>query len=340
MKSHAMLFAGFCFLISVMAPSRQQGQTGPAEAPPINTTAEDIPGVIKGGTRIQVVIASVPGHGAPGVAVQGTEGPIALPDGSMVFCETVLGRVARVDKDGSESVFVDAAHANGPNGLSWDRKGRLVGATTAPGHMGVQVIYPAGNEALLAGKFDGQPFVRPNDLIVDKQGGVYFTDPANVPNPPSPPAVYYLPPAGGKVIKVADGIEFPNGVSLSPDERTLYVNNTQGEYMLAFAIQKDGTLRNRRNFAKYEDLTIAGGKINGGGDGFTIDTRGRVYAAAGGSVQVFSPQGALLGKIPTSRRPQNLAFAGPDMKTLYVVGGGTVFKVQMIAQGIKSRGGK
>jgi gluconolactonase len=340
MKSKTILFAMFCLLLCATVRSQRQGETRPAEAPPTNTTANDIPGVIKGGTKIQVVIASVPGHGAPGVAVQGTEGPIALPDGTMVFCETILGRVAKVDQSGKESVFVDAAHANGPNGLSWDTKGRLLGATTAEGHMGVQVIYPAGSQAVLTDKFEGKPFVRPNDLIADKKGGVYFTDPANVPNPPSPPAVYYIASAGAKVIKVADGIEFPNGVSLSPDEKVLYVNNTQGEYVLAFDIQNDGTLRNRRNFAKYEDLTITGGKVNGGGDGFTIDTKGRVYAAAGGSVQIFSPQGALLGKIPTSRRPQNLAFAGPDMKTLYVVGGGTVFKVQMIAQGIKSRGGK
>jgi gluconolactonase len=315
-------------------------QARPAEAPAADTVATDIPGVIKGGTKVQVVIASVPGHGAPGVAVQGTEGPIALPDGTMIFCETVLGRVARVDKDGAESVFVDQAHANGPNGLSWDSTGRLIGASTAPGHMGVQAIYPKGREAVLADNYEGKPFVRPNDLIADKKGGVYFTDPANIPNPPSPPAVYYIPPGGGKVIKVLDGVEFPNGVSLSPDEKVLYVNDTQGEYLLAFDIQKDGTLRNRRNFAKYEDLTTTGGKINGGGDGFTVDTKGRVYAAAGGSVQVFSPQGKLLGKIPTSRRPQNLTFAGPDMKALYVVGGGTVFKVQMTAQGIKSRGGK
>ncbi len=335
-----MIFAVASLLISVTASSQEQGQARPAEAPAIETTAKDIPGVIKGGTKIEVVIASVPGHGTPGVAVQGTEGPIALPDGTMVFCETILGRVAEVDKDGSESVFVDAAHANSPNGLAWDSKGRLYGATTAPGHMGVHVIYPQGSEAVIADNFEGKPFVRPNDLIVDKKGGVYFTDPANVPNPSSPPAVYYAPSGGGKVIKVADGIEFPNGVSLSPNEKILYLNNTQGEYVLAFDVQKDGTLRNRRNFAKYEDLTMTGGKPNGGGDGFAIDTKGRVYAAAGGSVQVFSPQGQLLGKIPTSRRPQNLAFAGPDMKTLYVVGGGTVFKVQMLAQGIKSRGGK
>jgi sugar lactone lactonase YvrE len=325
---------------SATAFSQGQGQTRAPEAAPTGTVAQDIPGVIKGGTRVQVVIASVPGHGAPGVVVQGTEGPIALPDGSMVFCETVLGRVAKVDKNGNESVFVDAAHANAPNGLAWDHTGRLVGATTAPGHLGVQYIYPKGSEAMLTDNFEGKPFVRPNDLFIDKKGGVYFTDPANIPNPPMPPAVYYSGPHSVKVIKVADGIEFPNGVSMSLNEKILYVNDTAGEYILAYDVQPDGTLRNRRNFAKYEDLTITGGKIGGGGDGFTIDTKGRVYTAAGGSVQVFSPQGQLLGKIPTSRRPQNLAFAGPDMKTLYVVGGGTVFKVQMLAQGIKNRGGK
>ena len=340
MKSITMMFAAVAFLIAATTFGQEQGQARPAETPPADTIAKDIPGVIKGGTKIEVVIASVPGHGAPGVTTQGTEGPITLPDGTMVFCETILGRVAKVDKDGKESVFVDAAVAHGPNGLAWDPKGRLLGATTAAGHAGVEAIYPKGSEAALADKFEGKPFVRPNDLFVDKKGGVYFTDPANVPNPPMPPAVYYIAPGGGKVAKVADGIEFPNGVTMSPDEKTVYVNNTAGEYMLAFDVQSDGTLRNRRNFAKYEDLTITGGKVGGGGDGFTVDSKGRIYAAAGGSVQVFSPQGQLLGKIPTSRRPQNLTFASPDMKTLYIVGGGSVFKVQMTAQGMKRRGGK
>lgn len=340
MKSKVTILAVVSLFSSVTAFSQGQGQARAPEAPPTDTVAEDIPGVIKGGTRVQVVIASVPGHGDPGTVLQGTEGPIALPDGSVAFCETILGRVGKVDKEGNESVFVDAAVANAPNGLAWDHTGRLVGATTAPGHLGVQYIYPKGSEAVLEDNFEGKPFVRPNDLFIDKKGGVYFTDPANVPNPPSPPAVYYSAPNSVKVIKVADGIEFPNGVSMSLNEKILYVNNTAGEHILAYDVQPDGTLRNRRNFAKYEDLTITGGKIGGGGDGFTVDTNGRVYAAAGGSVQVFSPKGELLGKIPTSRRPQNLAFAGPDMKTLYVVGGGTVFKVQMLAQGIKSRGGK
>jgi len=339
MRPKAALFTVATLLLCAMTCAQGQGQTTP-EAPPTDTVAPDIPGVVKGGTKVQVVIASVPGHGQPGATGQGTEGPIALPDGTMVFCETILGRVAKVDKDGHESLFVDKAVANAPNGLSWDSKGRLVGATTAEGHTGVQVIYPKGREAALAANFEGKPFVRPNDLFVDKKDGIYFTDPANVPNPSMPPAVYYVPPGGGKVIKVADGIEFPNGVTVTQDGKVLYVNNTGGKYILAYDIQKDGTLSNRRNFAEYEGLTISGDKVTGGGDGFTIDTQGRIYTAAGGSVQVFSPQGLRLGIIPFSRRPQNLAFAGPDMKTLYVVGGGAVFKVQMLAQGIKSRGGK
>ena len=132
MRSKVMIFAAACLFSSVAAVSQGQGQTRAPEVPPTDTVAEDIPGVIKGGTKIEVVIANVPGHGDPGVTLQGTEGPISLPDGTMVFCETILGRVGKVDKDGKESVFVDADRAGGPNGLSWDLKGRLIGATTAP----------------------------------------------------------------------------------------------------------------------------------------------------------------------------------------------------------------
>jgi len=339
MRSTLMIVAAVWLLGSVAAPSQGQGQAGATEVPPVDTVAEDIPGVIRGGTKIEVVIASVAGRGTPGVTLQGTEGPIALPDGTMVFCETILARVARVEPDGRESVFVDAAVAGGPNGLTWDPKGRLIGATTAAGKVGVRVVYPRGSEAMLADNFDGKPFGRPNDLIADRKGGVYFTDPANVPNPPLPPAVYYLPPGVGQVIKVVDDV-IPNGVSLSPDEKTLYVNAAGTGYVLAFDVQNDGTLTNRRNFARYEGLPVTDGKVVGGGDGFTVDTEGRLYTAAAGKIQVFSREGKYLGSITPSRRPQNLAFAGPDMKTLYIVGGGSVFKVQMLAQGIKSRGGK
>ena len=138
-------------------------------------------------------------------------------------------------------------------------------------------------------------------------------------------------------MKIAEGIERPNGIQLSRDEKTLYVNNTSGEYLLAFDIQPDGTVKNRRNFAKYEGVTKSATGVSSGADGLAIDSQGRVYVATSTGVQVFSPQGQHLGTIPLSRAPQNLAFAGADKKTLYVVGRGAAFKIQMVAQGFKER---
>ena len=108
MRWSPMILAAVSLFGSAAALSQGQGQVRAPEVPPTDTIAEDIPGVIRGETNIEVVIANVAGHGDPGVTLQGTEGPIALPDGTMVFCETILARVAKVEKDGKESVFVDA----------------------------------------------------------------------------------------------------------------------------------------------------------------------------------------------------------------------------------------
>ena len=149
--------------------------------------------------------------------------------------------------------------------------------------------------------------------------------------------MYYVSPAG-TVSRVADGIERPNGVMLSADEKTLYVNNTDGEYLLAFEVKPDGSVGTRRNFAKYSKVTKppAGG-FNSGADGLAIDAEGRVYAATAAGVEVFSPQGQTLGVIPVSLAPQNIAFAGPDKKTLYIVGRGAAFKVRLQTAGYRGR---
>jgi gluconolactonase len=109
------------------------------------------------------------------------------------------------------------------------------------------------------------------------------------------------------------------------------VNDSSGEYLLAFDIQPDGTVRNRRNFAKYVSVERTPEGINSSADG--IDNAGRIYVGLPVGVQVLSPQGQHLGTITVSKRIQNLAFAGPDKKTLYVVGSGAAFKLQMLAQG-------
>ena len=153
---------------------------------------------------------------------------------------------------------------------------------------------------VLTDNFEGKPYNRPNDLVVDKNGGVYFTDFAFQPSGGMPAAIYYIPP-GGKVMRVAENPR-PNGVQLSPDEKTLYVN-TNGEYLLAFDVQADGTLGPARNFGKYQG--IASGQTPRG-DGLAVDSEGRVYATTTAGVLVFDPKGQYLGTMVLSRVPQNL----------------------------------
>jgi len=329
MKSNALLL--LLTLVTATAPTFAQGPGGRAggapAAPFVETTATAIPGVIAAGTKITPIKDGF----------QGTEGPIALPDGSLVFTETNANRITRIDKDTNISSWME--NTNGSNALGFDAKGRMIAVQTVAGNTKVAVIYPKGSEAVLADSFDGKPFPRPNDLVVARNGGVYFSDmpQGNAAPDGLPAAVYYIPP-GGRVMKAADGIPRPNGVQLSRDEKTLYVNNVSGEYMLAFDVAANGTLSNRRNFAKYEGVTPnAQGAITSQADGIAIDNEGRVYSAMPNGVQVFDASGKYLGLIPTSRRVQNLAFAGADKKTLYMVGTGSAWKTQMLVEGFKGR---
>jgi gluconolactonase len=124
---------------------------------------------------------------------------------------------------------------------------------------------------------------------------------------------------------------------MSPDEKTIYVNDTRGEYLIAMDVKPDGTLGSKRNFAKYEGVQKTEAGFVSGADGLAVDNDGRVYAATGVGVQVFNPKGQHLGTIPLSRAPQNLAFSGPDKKTLYIVGRNAAWKVQMLTSGYKGR---
>ena len=131
---------------------------------------------------------------------QGTEGPIALPDGSVIFTETPANRITKIDKDNNVTTFLE--NTNGSNALAFDTKGRLITVQTVPGQTKVGVIYPKGSEAVLADNFEGKPFGRPNDLVVDKKGGRVLPEPgaaarpgdAPPATPPLPPTVYYIPP--------------------------------------------------------------------------------------------------------------------------------------------------
>ena len=307
------------------------GQRGAPQAPPVDTVAPDIPGVVAGGARVHVIKDGF----------NGSEGTIGMPDGSVIFSETGASRTIRIDKDDNVTTLLE--DTGGSNGMFFDREGRLLVTQVPFGTSGIAILYPAAAKRSLVSSYDGKPFGRANDLTADRKGGVYFTDSANAqPMPasgvPLPAAVYYLPAGAMKPMQLLSDVAFPNGLVLSADEKTLYLNNTNGEYMLAFDVQPDGSLTNRRNFAKYAGVTPnAAGVPVSGADGLTLDSEGRLYAACASGVQVFSPQGAHLGTIPMPRAPQNLSFAGTDRKTLYVVGRGVASRVPMIAQGLKER---
>lgn len=311
----AWCLAASALLVAQAGGQNQGGQNAPAPPPPKELTAPDIPGVIKGGTKIELIRDGF----------NGTEGAISLPDGSCAFCEMDANTVLKIDQDGKISTYLE--DTNRAAGLTYDPKGRLISTQTRDPKIGVL----APTRQVLADSFEGQRLVRPNDLIADKKGGVYFTDP--IPNPKvafrEPPAgrkalIFYIRP-DGTLTKLTEEIQRPNGLQLSLDEKTLYATN--GDVIVAFDVQPDGSVKNGREFVK------------SGGDGLAVDNLGRLYAAVGGvkGIRVFSPQGQDLGTIPMGTPPQSVAFCGPDKKTLLVVGQGAAYRTTMLTEGIKSR---
>ena len=321
MRSRTALFA----TLLVLRCTFSFGQ-GAETFKPTETVAPNIPGVVAAGTKVLVVTQGL----------RGTEGPIAAPDGALLLTEQQANVITKIDAKGARSTFLE--NTGGSQGLTYDSKGRLIGVLPATKQVGV--LMPT--RSVLASTFEGRPFLGPNDLVADRKGGVYFTDPGGYPPAgqylTEIPSVYYLKP-DGSVIKIADDIPRPNGIILSPDEKTLYVSNTLGAYVIAFDVQPDGSVRNERNFARLAGIAMTNRGVRSGADGIAVDEAGRLYVTSTIGVQVFSPEGKHLGTIPVGNPdgPQNIAFAGPDKKTLYIVGDGAVWKVAMLAQGPKGR---
>jgi gluconolactonase len=286
--------------------------------------------VVAAGTRVEFIKDGF----------KGTEGPIVLPDGSLVFTETQGNRITRIADDGSTSLFLD--NSNGSNGLAFNARGELVTAQVLKPRVGI--VYPQGKEKVLADKFDGLPFVRPNDIVLSaKTGDIYFTD--SGPNPGSPksevpaaaPAVYRIKPSG-ELVRIASDIERPNGIQLSPDEKILYVANTAGEFIFAYDVAADGSVSGKRNFAKLDGYRKGdNGFYSSGADGLAVDAKGHLFVVTSVGVQVFNSNGEALGTISLPKPGQNLAFAGKEKKFLYIVGRGAAYRIAVQTPGFSGR---
>jgi gluconolactonase len=318
----------WCLVGSALVVS--QGGSKPAAEP----VAPNIPGVVAGGTKVETIQTWEPGIGG--------EGPVGMPDGTVVFTQQGRHRLMKIDANGALSVFLDLG-MNQVLGQALDQKGRLL--TTHRGNPnGVVAVWPT--RTVIAEQVGGKKFGRPNDIVADAKGGVYFSDNSGVREgqpPPDPnwasPGIYYINPSG-QVMLVSKGrsdcpptctaVERPNGLQLSPDGKVLYAASGMVSYISAWDVAPDGRLSNPRNYANL-------GPAPTGADGMATDAAGRLYVAAK-EVRVFSPQGQLLGSIPTPKPASNLTFAGPGKRTLYVTSNqGGAYKIAMLAEGPKNR---
>lgn len=312
-------------------------------------TAPAIPGVSTAGSKWTVVwqgAGSFPAgepmadflrlHGA------NADGIVGAPDGGVLFAQEQTSEILKLDPSGKLSVYLKGTHGTGA--LAIDQHGRVLGVErtcTDPGgnpkdcKEATAVAELAPERKVLADSVGGQSLGRLNDLVADKRGGVYFNG----------AGTYYLDPAGA-VTSIGAGLR-TNGIMLSPDEKTLYLTN--GNELVAFDVQADGSVANQRHFAKLD--------AGGNGDGMAIDAAGRLYVTSEPGVQVFSAAGKYLGLIPTPRGVISIAFSGPGKKTLYAVGSGaldadgkefvtpagvrnnakTIYKIAMLAQGFQGR---
>jgi gluconolactonase len=311
-SSTMLLLAAVLAGAAIARAASNSADDGPLDPSP-ESIAGGIPGVVAAGTRVELLRAGF----------QGTEGVISMPDGSMLFCEIDTSKVIRIDPAGNFSTYLE--DSNRSIGLAYDARGRLIAAQSLEPRIGVL----APERRTLADEFEGQPLVRPNDLVVDAKGGIYFTDPLPSPQmqfreppPGRKPLLFYITPSG-RLMKATEELSQPNGVQLSPDGKTLYAVN--GQHIVAFDVQLDGSVRNAR---KLVDVT---------GDGLAIDSESRLYVATGQGIQVVSATGRVLGLIATPVRMQSIAFGGVDRKMLYAVGRGAVYRVVLLARGVDGR---
>ena len=191
-----------------------QGQPAPApapQAPATDTVAPDIPGVVKGGTKVEVVKQGF----------RATDGPVPLPDGSLIFWNFPDKTIVKIDRSGNASTFLTQGVGVGRNGaqaMTFDSKGRLITLDKDKTSTRIAVVYPPGSEKVLVDTCDGKPMPEANDVVADKKGGVYFSDQDGF--------VFYGRP-DGTCVKVQTETDRLNGIILSRDEKTLYVT-TQG----------------------------------------------------------------------------------------------------------------
>ncbi|WP_460471586.1 SMP-30/gluconolactonase/LRE family protein [Emticicia fontis] len=257
-----------------------------------------------------------------------TEGPAADKNGNVFFTDQPNNKIWKYGTDGKLSVFMDKAGRS--NGTYFDKKGNLI--TCADDHNEIWSISPDKKITVLLKGHNGHIFNGPNDLWIDKKGGMYFTDPyfqrdyweRKSPDPEiGGEKLYYLPKGKNEAILVDPDIKKPNGLIGTPDNKYLYVSDMGNRAIMRYDINADGSLSNKKEFAK--DLS----------DGMTIDNQGNVYLAGRG-VTVYNPDGKKIEQIEVPAKwTANVCFGGKNMDTLFITASESVFILPMKVKGVR-----
>ncbi|WP_443938648.1 SMP-30/gluconolactonase/LRE family protein [Pedobacter sp. MW01-1-1] len=255
-----------------------------------------------------------------------TEGASTDKLGNVYFTDQPNDKIWKYSVKGELSLFLDKSGR--ANGTYFDAKGNLI--VCADEQNQIWSIDRRKKIKILFSDLDGKKVNGPNDIWIDKKGGIYFTDPyyqrdywtRQKPELTSE-NVYYLPKGKKKPIMVSDGLLRPNGIVGTTNGKTLYVADRKGDKTYQFDIQSDGHLSNQRLF------------INKGSDGMTLDYRGNVYISGKG-VEIYSPQGIKIGKIEVPENwVGNLCFGGPQKSTLFIAASKSLYAIKMNTFGIE-----
>jgi gluconolactonase len=279
--------------------------------------------------------AGIAGVVAPDAAVElvqegyaFTEGPVGRSDGGIYFTDSRPSRIYRLDSNGKITIFRESA--DNADGLALNSKGDLFAAERTGNPRITRTDASGLVTPIVTESPGGQPFNAPNDLFLDSRGGMYFSDPCLRLGPGCRAYVYYLPVGATHPLVVDDQMVYPNGLTLTTDGKTLIVDDNVGSTIYAFDVQRDGTVKGKRPFAQLRDIPSGKDSL---GDGVAIDRDGRLYVTSVTGVQVFDRGGQYLGTIQVPRTPSNVAFAGPNKRTLYITARQGVYKLQMLSQG-------
>jgi len=276
-----------------------------------------------------------------------TEGPVWIRQDAFLLFSDIPNNVIHRWQEGKgisqflkPSGYTGSASRGGEpgsNGLAVDREGRLI--ICQHGDRRIVRLEKGGIKKVLASEYQGKKFNSPNDLVIRSNGDIYFTDPPyGLEKLNQDPAkeldfngVYRLTP-GGQLTLLTRDMTFPNGIAFSPDERTLYVANSdpQRAVWMAFDVDQDGGIKNGRVFF---DATPWVGQYKGLPDGMKVDRQGNLFATGPGGVNVFSPAGKHLGRINPGEATANCGW-GDDGSTLYITADMYLCRIKTSTKGL------